>query len=84
LIILWSISFQQIFMDNAKQLVKDFWNQYSCGEQLYMVGEDMRTKFKNQIQERMRLEAFISDFANFSDWKDKDVLEIGVGLGAVY
>ena len=55
-------------MDNAKQLVKDFWNQYSCGEQLYMVGEDMKTKFKNQIQERMRLEPFITDFADFSDW----------------
>ncbi len=69
-------------MDIAKQLVKDFWNQYSCGEQLYMVGEDLKARFKNQLQERLRLEPFIPDFAEFSNWKGKDVLEIGVGLGA--
>jgi ubiquinone/menaquinone biosynthesis C-methylase UbiE len=69
-------------MDSAKQLVKDFWNQHSCGEQLYMVGEDLKSKFKNQLKERLRLEPFIPDFAEFSNWKDKNVLEIGVGLGA--
>lgn len=67
---------------SQKELVKDFWNQASCGEDLYLKGEDERIRFENQMKERYRLEPFILDFAQFNLFKGKEVLEIGVGLGS--
>jgi ubiquinone/menaquinone biosynthesis C-methylase UbiE len=69
-------------METAKQDVKDFWNEASCGETLLMKGDDERQQFMNQMKERYTLEPYISGFAGFENWKNKKVLEIGVGLGA--
>ncbi len=69
-------------MESSKQLVKEFWNQSSCGENLYLIGDDLKTKFTNQLKERLRLEPLIPIFAEFPKWSNKKVLEIGVGLGA--
>lgn len=70
-------------MNNGeKELVHDFWNAASCGEDLYMVGENAKVQFQNQMAERYRLEPYILDFANFEHAKGKKILEIGVGLGA--
>lgn len=69
-------------MEQEKVLVKDFWNNASCGEDLYMKGDTEKEKFQSQLQERYRLEPFIFDFADFESAKNKKVLEIGVGLGA--
>jgi ubiquinone/menaquinone biosynthesis C-methylase UbiE len=65
-----------------KELVHDFWNAASCGEELYMVGEDTKIQFQNQMAERYRLEPYILDFADFDHAKGKKILEIGVGLGS--
>ena len=65
-----------------KELVHDFWNAASCGEELYMVGEDTKMQFQNQMAERYRLEPYILDFADFNNAKGKKLLEIGVGLGS--
>jgi ubiquinone/menaquinone biosynthesis C-methylase UbiE len=65
-----------------KELVRDFWNAASCGEELYMVGDDTKMQFQNQMTERYRLEPYILDFADFNNAKGKKVLEIGVGLGS--
>lgn len=67
---------------DPKQAVHDFWNDASCGEDLYLKGDDDRDAFNNQLKERYRLEPFIPPFAGFADTKGKKVLEIGVGLGA--
>jgi len=66
---------------NNKAKVKFFWNDASCGENLLLNQTD-KIGYKNQANERYRLEPFIIPFANFSDFSEKKVLEIGVGLGA--
>lgn len=68
-------------MEKNKQIVRDFWDKASCGEELYL-GAPTADGYRRQAAERYRLEPYIEDFAGFDDWKDKRVLEIGVGLGA--
>lgn len=69
-------------MNLSKTEVKRFWNKASCGEELFLKGNSIIEKFENQIKNRYEIEPFILPFAAFNDWKDKKVLEIGVGLGA--
>lgn len=64
-----------------KQLVKDFWNEASCGEELYLNGFDKQS-YINQSNTRYRLEPEILKFAEFPNFNKKKTLEIGVGLGA--
>lgn len=68
-------------MKKDKQLVHDFWNEASCGENLYLPGLD-REAYEAQARKRFELEPYILEFADFDSAKDKRVLEIGVGLGA--
>ena len=65
-----------------KKLVKDFWNKSSCGEELYLKGENKKKAYLNQSSIRYNLEPYILDFAKFEESKNKKVLEIGVGLGS--
>ena len=64
-----------------KAEVHDFWQEASCGEALYLAGHGA-TEYEAQAVERYRLEPYIAPFAGFTDAAGKDVLEIGVGLGA--
>jgi SAM-dependent methyltransferase len=66
----------------GKQAVHDFWNAASCGEQGYAIGADEIARMDAQAQARYRLEPYLRPFARFEDGRDKDVLEIGVGMGA--
>lgn len=68
-------------MNQAKQAVHGFWNSGSCGE-VYLSGLDNKDGFERQAQIRYELEPYIFDFAEFYRYKQKKVLEIGVGLGA--
>ena len=69
-------------MNDQKQKVYEFWNQSSCGEDLYLNSED-KQGYDKQAEERYKLEGkIIFDFAKFSSARDLKVLEIGVGLGA--
>ena len=68
-------------MGNLKiNKVHEFWNSESCGER-YAFGDSTAQKFLNEKINRYKLEPYIKKFANFSEFKDKDVLEIGVGFG---
>ena len=69
-------------MEKDKLEVFEFWNDSSCGEQLYLNGVDEKESFANQSATRYKLEPFILPFADFKSGKGKSVLEIGVGLGA--
>ena len=69
-------------MKGNKLSVKLFWNEASCGEELYLKGESLKDSYINQSLIRYKLEPYIINFANFEDAKNKKVLEIGVGLGA--
>tara|TARA_B100000795_G_C22731904_1_gene411700 strand:- start:366 stop:1175 length:810 start_codon:yes stop_codon:yes gene_type:complete len=66
---------------SKKDKVHDFWNDASCGEDLYLQSHD-KDGFNMQSNKRYELEPYILDFADFKRSKDKKVLEIGVGLGA--
>jgi ubiquinone/menaquinone biosynthesis C-methylase UbiE len=66
----------------GKEKVKEFWNEASCGENLYLKGGSKYEKYINQMSKRYELEAFILPFADFENQHNKKVLEVGVGLGA--
>lgn len=68
-------------MPSEKDVVREFWNEQSCGEALLLPSEE-RDGFMAQSRERYRLEPYISEFADFPSAKGRTVLEIGVGLGA--
>jgi len=65
----------------SKSQVKEFWNKASCGEELYLSSEDAEGLEKQKFR-RYELEPYILSFAQFDQYKNKNVLEIGVGLGA--
>lgn len=66
---------------STKDQVRQFWDAAACGEKL-LLSEADREGFRLQAAERYRLEPYIVPFANFENWRDREVLEIGVGLGA--
>ena len=68
-------------MLDATNQVREFWQEAACGEELLLHSLD-REGFEKQAAERYRLEPYILDFARFDGWREKRVLEIGVGLGA--
>ena len=66
---------------NDKKQVHDFWNNASCGEDLYLK-DNTQEGYLAHAKKRYELEPIIKDFAEFNLYKNKEVLEIGVGLGA--
>jgi 2-polyprenyl-3-methyl-5-hydroxy-6-metoxy-1,4-benzoquinol methylase len=68
-------------MITSKDDVRDFWDQSSCSEKLYLEGLDLEG-FRKQAETRYELEPFIIPFADFEAARGKEVLEVGVGLGA--
>jgi ubiquinone/menaquinone biosynthesis C-methylase UbiE len=68
-------------MMHNKQQVHDFWNNASCGEDLYLRGADAKA-YAAQAAKRYELEPYIQPFADFDGAAGKQVLEVGVGLGA--
>lgn len=68
-------------MKTETQKVYDFWNEASCGEALYLTDQG-RDAYEAQSRVRYELEPMIPVFAEFERFSRKEVLEIGVGLGA--
>jgi len=68
-------------MNVEKIKVHDFWNEASCGEDLYLRGSN-RADYDQHARLRYQLEPYISEFADFGAVEGERVLEIGVGLGA--
>jgi ubiquinone/menaquinone biosynthesis C-methylase UbiE len=67
--------------DQEKLAVQEFWNRRSCGE-VYATGESLVEQLEAQARARYYLEPYIFGFARFADGRGRDVLEIGVGMGA--
>ena len=61
--------------------VENFWEEYSCGEQLYLDSSHLEG-YRNHENKRYDLEPYIIDFLKFDLDPNARVLEIGVGLGA--
>jgi len=66
---------------NLKTDVQSFWNAGSCGE-TYAQGQTEAEQYATQAAERYKLEPYIHPFARFEEGTGKDVLELGVGMGA--
>jgi SAM-dependent methyltransferase len=66
---------------SLKAQVAKFWNARSCGE-VYAEGESLKEQLDAQARERCRLEPYIFDFAKFHEGRNKNILEVGVGMGA--
>ncbi|HKO18491.1 MAG TPA: class I SAM-dependent methyltransferase [Acidobacteriaceae bacterium] len=64
-----------------KERVQEFWNARSCGE-VYAEGDTHRARLQAEFDARYALEPYIPTFARFEDARGKDVLEVGVGMGA--
>jgi ubiquinone/menaquinone biosynthesis C-methylase UbiE len=68
-------------MDSSKKAVEEFWDKASCGEDLYLQNQ-RRDGYIEQARRRYELEPVIEEFAEFATSAGKNILEIGVGLGA--
>jgi ubiquinone/menaquinone biosynthesis C-methylase UbiE len=66
---------------DLKNDVKAFWDRSSCGE-VYASGSSEIEYYESHSLKRFELEPYIRDFASFNEGRDRDVLEIGVGMGA--
>lgn len=67
--------------NKTKNEVKDFWNSESCGER-YSIHAGDDSYYQAQYDSRYKLEPWITDFADFESGRDRDILEIGTGMGA--
>jgi ubiquinone/menaquinone biosynthesis C-methylase UbiE len=73
---------EKIEKQQLKKSVHDFWNEASCGENLYLSGSE-KANYMAQSKSRYDLEGeMIFGLARFNESSGKKVLEIGVGLGA--
>lgn len=66
---------------DLKGRVRDFWNAESCGE-VYAEGRTRLEQLDRQAAARDALEPRLAGFARFAEGRGRDVLEIGVGMGA--
>lgn len=67
-------------MNKGLKAVCDFWEEASCGETLFLKGLG-KNDYLKKLELRYQIEPYIIDFAAFDQYKNKKVLEIGVGLG---
>jgi ubiquinone/menaquinone biosynthesis C-methylase UbiE len=73
------ISFPSV--DGMKRAVQAFWDDAACGE-VYVEGETLGDHFESHARMRYSLEPAIDEFARFDTGAGRDVLEVGIGMGA--
>lgn len=66
---------------SLKTAVREFWQEAPCGD-VYAQGNSLRAQLETQARARYELEPYIFDFARFREGAGRDVLEVGVGMGA--
>jgi ubiquinone/menaquinone biosynthesis C-methylase UbiE len=66
---------------DLKAEVRRFWDAASCGE-VYAQGAEVEKRFGQHAETRYKLEPYIHRFARFHEGFNRDVLEIGTGMGA--
>ncbi len=71
-------------MHAAKSAVQAYWNHRPCGFAEVAPGVGPEAVFATHARLRYGREPEILDFATFSKWRARRVLEIGVGIGADY
>ena len=68
-------------LPTSNERVKEFWERQACGE-VYASGDTLEKQLETQALVRHALEPVLREFARFDDASGRDVLEIGVGMGA--
>lgn len=68
-------------MDNLKKLIQKYWQKNPCGTQFGKNKEDTKQYFSEIEEHRYSVEPFIHSFGQFTRWRGKRVLEVGVGAG---
>ena len=66
---------------SVKEDVEEFWNRGSCGE-VYADDRSEVGYYESHRSARYELEPYIVEFARFPSGEGRDVLEVGVGMGA--
>lgn len=66
--------------DTEKSSVRDFWEEASAGE-FWAIGDDERERLSTEAAQRYVFEPYLPPFADFASGRDRDVLEIGTGMG---
>ena len=67
---------------SPKESVKQHWEQEVCGTRYGESYNNRKIYFQEISDQRYRLENYIIDFAQFSEWRGKKTLEIGLGTGS--
>jgi len=67
--------------ERLKEKVHDYWNKASCGTDATKRSKHSREYFEEIEAHRYDIEAQIFSFAQFTRFKDKKILEVGVGAG---
>lgn len=67
--------------EQLKERVRAFWEDEPCGTKTADAQPGTREFFEQVERRRYELEPFIPAFAEFERWRDRDVLEVGIGLG---
>jgi len=66
--------------DTEKSSVRKFWEEASAGE-FWAIGNDERKRLTTEAAQRYFFEPYLPPFADFASGGDRDVLEIGTGMG---
>lgn len=67
--------------EKLKEQVREFWNQQSCDTQVAQSAKFTRAYFEEIESFRYFDQPFIHSFAQFTRYRGKKVLEVGVGAG---
>jgi len=67
--------------EKLKQKVRGYWNQASCGTEFIKQKKFSKEYFEDIENFRYKIEPEIFSFAQFTRFKDKKILEVGVGAG---
>lgn len=67
--------------EQLKQEVHDFWNRQSCGAYASHAEKYTKSYFEDIEEFRYREQPYIHEFAQFTRYSGKNVLEVGFGAG---
>jgi len=68
-------------VSEVKVEVRTYWEAEPCGEGLAHAERGSHEYFAEIEAAKDRLEPYVHDFAEFGSWRDRDVLEVGCGVG---